>query len=348
MAAAADVVGSAPVDELVSGGRRAQEVARPSAGKCRPQPPQRIGVGAAPHLPVLGHQAQHAIVALDAPALAAGVLELSAWRESQLAERAQHDCLLTLEARAHVDAVELAQQVRHARRELGAPFLVEHVDAREATRRADGQVRPIGFRPRREHAQVAERRLEAQAILYGGLGVVGHDDDGVVLEKRVDASGDVHDALERPIGHGDRGHLRVGAAAVRVGVIVRQREEHEVEEVVLNEVRPDAAGVLVALAGHTERRSAARLAGREQIGVEELARAPCAVRELRGPGETRIDARTRGVVARAAAVDQVRGAGGAHTGVVEVLEHRPPLARKVREVEVVDGVDERTPHAVRL
>ena len=79
--------------------------------------------------------------------------------------------------------------------------------------------------------------------------MVGHHDHRVLLEERVDAAGHVHDALERAVGHGDRGHLRVGAALVRVGVVVGQREEHEVEEVVLHQVRPHAARVLVALPG---------------------------------------------------------------------------------------------------
>src|SRR5436853_523550 len=44
--------------------------------------------------------------------------------------------------------------------------------------------------------------------------------------------------------------------------------------------------------------------------------------------------------AAAAAVHQVGGAGGAHAGVVEDLEHRPHALRQMGAVHVVDGVGE--------
>ena len=145
----------------------------------------------------------------------------------------------------------------------------------------------------------------------------------MVLEEGVHAARHVHDPLERAVGLGDRAHLAVGSDLVRVGVVVRQREEQEVEQVVLDEVRADAARVPVALAGHPERRGAARLARVEQVGVEQLARAVDGVAELHRLGDPPVHAGAGRLVARAAAVDQVGGAGGAEAGVVEALEDGP-------------------------
>ncbi len=73
-------------------------------------------------------------------------------------------------------------------------------------------------------------------VLDGRLRVVRHDDHRVLLEERLGAAGHVHDPLERAVRLGDRAHLAVRADLVRVGVVVRQREEQEVEQVVLDEV----------------------------------------------------------------------------------------------------------------
>ena len=173
------------------------------------------------------------------------------------------------------------------------------------------------------------------------LRVVRHHDHGVLLEERLRAAGHVHDPLERAVGLGDRAHLAVRPDLVGVGVVVGQREEQEVEQVVLHQVRADAPRVAIALAGHAERRGAARVARVEQVGVEELARAVDGVPELRGLGDPAVDARARRVVAGAAAVDQIGGAGGAEAGVVEMLEDGLVRARQVRQVHVVDRVVER-------
>ena len=132
-----------------------------------------------------------------------------------------------------------------------------------------------------------------------------------------------------------------GPDLVRVRVVVGQREQQEVEEVVLDQVGAHAARVPVALAGHPERGRAARVARVEQVRVEQLARAVHRVAELRRLGDPAVDARARRVVPRAAAVDQVGRAGGPQAGVVQVLEDGPVRTREVRQVHVVDRVVER-------
>jgi hypothetical protein len=69
----------------------------------------------------------------------------------------------------------------------------------------------------------------------------------------------VHHPFDRAIRLDDRVLLRVRPVAVRVRVVVGQRQQHEVEEVVLDHVGGDAARVAVALAGHAERRAAVGL-----------------------------------------------------------------------------------------
>src|SRR5829696_4262890 len=67
VAAAADVIGAAPVDELVTGRRRAQHVAGLAARERGPQPAQRVGVRTALEARVIERQPEHTEVALDAP-----------------------------------------------------------------------------------------------------------------------------------------------------------------------------------------------------------------------------------------------------------------------------------------
>ena len=103
--------------------------------------------------------------------------------------------------------------------------------------------------------------------------MVGADDHRVFGEERLRAAGGVHQTLDLAVGGGDRGDLGVGSVAVRPGVVVGQREQQEVEQVVLNEVRADAAGVLVADAGHPQLAATAGFAARVEVGVEQLERA---------------------------------------------------------------------------
>ena len=127
--------------------------------------------------------------------------------------------------------------------------------------------------------------------------------------------------------------------AVGVGVVVGQREQQEVEEVLLDQVGADAAGVLVADAGQAELRAARRLAAGEDVGVEELLGAHDGAAEDRR-GQPRERGVLRGLVLVAPAVHQVGGPGRAHPEVVERLEDRGNVLRQVRGVHVVDRVGE--------
>ncbi len=169
----------------------------------------------------------------------------------------------------------------------------------------------------------------------------------MVLEELVRAAGGVHQALDLLVGVGDRGHLRERPVLVRVGVVVGQREQQEVEQVVLDQLGADAARVLVALARQPELGAAAGLARGEDVGVEELARAVDGVAEDRR-GEPRQRRLVRHLVAVAAAVDQVGRAGGADVGVVERLVDRLQVRGEVLEVHVVDRVGERALEAEGL
>ena len=80
--------------------------------------------------------------------------------------------------------------------------------------------------------------------------MIGDDDHRVVVQKAVDPAAGVEQPLELAVGRGDRRDLRVGPELVGVVVVVGQREQQEVEQVVLDHVRAHAAGVLVAHARH--------------------------------------------------------------------------------------------------
>ena len=134
------------------------------------------------------------------------------------------------------------------------------------------------------------------------------------------------------------------AVAVRPGVVVGQREQHEVEQVVLDQVGADAAGVLIADARQAQLAPAAGLARRVQVGVEQLLRPEDRAPEQRRGDDPRQRRLLRDLVLVAAAVDQVGGAGGAHVGVVERLEHGLDVVREVLGVHPVDGVGQRPQH----
>ena len=226
---------------------------------------------------------------------------------------------------------------------------------RRCAEREDGQTAISGGSAVAAHAR-RSGRLEAEPVegleevdlaLHLGLRVVGEHDHRVVLEELVRAAGRVHQALDLLVGGGDRGHLRERPVRVRVRVVVGQREQQEVEQVVLDQLGADAARVLVALARQPELRAAAGLARGEDVGVEELARAVDGVAEDRR-GEPRQRRLVRHLVAVAAAVHQVGRAGGADVGVVERLEDRLQVRGQVLEVHVVDRVGERALEAERL
>ena len=220
--------------------------------------------------------------------------------------------------------------------------LVQGVHHRRALRRAHGDPRLLLARaPRssrgREHAEVGELVLQCDRLDNRHLRVVGHDDDCVLPQELLDPAARVEHSRELQVGLGDRVHLPLGPVLVRVPVVVWEREQEEVEEVVLDEVGGHAARVAVANAGHPQPRAAARRARGEDVGVEELARAEHGVAHERG-GYSRERGVALRVVAMAPAVHQIRRPGGAHAGVVERLEHRRRPRGQVCAVHVVDRV----------
>ena len=217
-----------------------------------------------------------------------------------------------------------------------APF-VEHVDHRGALGWADGDARLLSRPARRRHPELRELAEEVDGPGDRRLRVISHHDHRVLGEEALEPAAGLHHARQVRIGLGERAHLGVGAVLVRVPVVVRQREQEHVEEVPLHEVGADARRVPVADPRHPQHRAAGGLAAREDVGVEELARPEHGVAHdrRREPREQTVAAR---LVAMAAAVDEIGGAGRAHAGVVEALEDRRHLAREVGLVEVVDRV----------
>ena len=226
---------------------------------------------------------------------------------------------VALEPQHQVDAVD---RERAARRPTRASRRARTRAARRPSRRAGTGTRrsaaqgpasvlrtaaAAGRTRRTEHAELGELVLQRDRVGDGGLRMVGHRDHGVLFEELIDAAGGVHHTRELQVGLADRVDLRVGAALVRVPVVVGQRQQQEVEQVVLDHVRGHAPGVPVAHAGHAERRAAAGAPRGEDVGVEQLARA-----HHRMAHERRGDARQGGValrlVAVAASIHQIGGA----------------------------------------
>ena len=235
-----------------------------------------------------------------------------------------------------------------ARQQRAPAFAVEHVDLRGPRVRADRDLRILSTAARgRQHAEVGERAEQVDLLLHARLRMVRADDHRVVLEERVEPAGRRHQPLELAVGLRQRVDLRERPVLVRVRVVVGEREEQEVEQVVLDHVLADAAGMLVADARQAELRAARRAARREDVGVEELLRPVHRVPEdlARDPGQGGV---ARHLVPVAAAVHQVRGPGGADVGVVEPLEHGEHVLGQVLEVHVVDRVGERLLDPERL
>ena len=199
-----------------------------------------------------------------------------------------------------------------------------------AAGRADRQLGPLRFLLRGlQHRPLGGEDVgQRQAPVDVGLGVVGDQDHRVLGEEGVDPARLLDQRGEAFVGLGDRLDRGLGPVAVRVVVVVGQREEEEVEAVLLHQLDRAAGGVGIADAGDRGRLAGDLLAGVE-VAVEELLRAPGVVAELQ-PG--RVDRHPqqpveRDFVAVAAAVDQVRRAGGPRPGVVELLEERLDLGR---------------------
>ena len=155
------------------------------------------------------------------------------------------------EVHDQVDALEREQRPNDARDQRGR---ARRDPARTPARRASSGTAAISARAglrlahaaRRQHAEAVERAEQVDLVLDLRLRVVRADDHRVVLEERVRAAGGVHQPLDLLVGGGERRHLGVRAVLVRVRVVVGQRQQQEVEQVVLDQVLADAAGVLVA------------------------------------------------------------------------------------------------------
>ena len=82
--------------------------------------------------------------------------------------------------------------------------------------------------------------------------MIGHHDHGVLLQEPVHPTARVHHALQLGIGERDRVHLTIRARAVRVPVVVGQRQQHEVEQVMLDHVGTHTTRMLVAHPRHPQ------------------------------------------------------------------------------------------------
>ncbi len=341
MAAAADVVGATPVAELVGGRGGEQHLARGRAGQGVPGAAERVGVVRAAQDAGVAHGVDRLELAVQAPAAAAGVGDLGTGGEAQLAalagEHGHRPVARVLAPHHEVDAGNRAGAAEDLAPERAAG--PEQVDHRRPLGRAQGDLgllRPGVGRP--DHGEVGELVGQGDRPLDGAVGVVGDDDHGVRREKGVEPAAGVDHPSELVVGRGDRVDLGVRAVLVGVGVVVGQREQEEVEEVVLDEVDGDAAGVLVADAGHAELAAAVGLAAGEDVGVEQLARAHHRMTHEHAGGKSGQGRLERRLVDEAAAVDQVGRAGGADLGVVERLEDRRDIGGEMGAVHVVDQV----------
>ena len=116
----------------------------------------------------------------------------------------------------------------------------QHVDARRARARADRELGVLGVaRVRLQHAPVlAERRPQRRASRSTALWAWSAIRiTRVVGEEGVDAAGRVDELAEAAVGVGDRLDAALGPVAVRVVVVVGEREEQEVVEVAARPAR---------------------------------------------------------------------------------------------------------------
>jgi hypothetical protein len=300
-----------------------------------------VGVGLRAQHAVLDARVDHLERPVDRPAPAALVVQVAARCEAQLARGGRDRALARgRPPQREVHAFGRKGDLDDARDQRFAAFAQQHVDHRAAL---GGAQRHLGVSVararRREHGEVRERALQVDRLLDRRVRVVGHHDHRVLVEEAVGAAAGMEDTLELAVGGGDRVDLRVRAVAVRVGVVVGQRQQQEVEQVVLDEVGAHAAGVLVADPREAQLRAARRLAAGEDVGVEQLLGA-----HHRAAHDGRGQASERGGLAQAVlvapAVHQVGRPRGTHAGVVERLEDRRHVGRQVLGVHVVDGVGE--------
>ena len=188
-----------------------------------------------------------------------GSRSVAAGREAQLAALAGDRALAGVRAPHHeVDAVDRAARVSTSRGDerVAAPRArARRSSPRAATGTARSRRRRRGRPTPASTPSSANGAARSTAASTGGVRVVGDDDHRVLVEERVDAAAGV---AHRARSGGRRAaidvDLRVRAVLVRVRVVVGQRQQQEVEEVVLDQVRADAA----------------RRAGRARPGMPEL------------------------------------------------------------------------------
>ena len=239
MAAAAHVVRAAPVDELVARRAREQDVAGLDAGQGGPQPAERVRVGAAVHPAVARAQPEHGRVALHAPGAAAVVGQVTSGGEAQLA-LGRPDRGLPVQAPAHqVDAVDVGEVLDQVGGGLLALLLVERVDHRRPGGRADRHLglvgRHIGGREQAPGDSTSARFTRAST------GICEWSDMTITAWSSRNASGPPAGSMSWASARSAsaiEAHLLGRAVAVREGVVVGQREEQEVEQVVLDELSP--------------------------------------------------------------------------------------------------------------
>jgi hypothetical protein len=168
-------------------------------------------------------------------------------REAKLGVAPRDDRLVPGAPHGQLDARDLARAGSKARQQRVAALGEKRVDHRRALGGAERDLRVQRARIRRlQHGEVLEVAPQRDRLLHRRVRVIGDDDDRVVLEEGVDPSGGVGQALELPVRDRDRNDLRMRPVLVGVGVVVGQRQKEEVEEVLLHEVRADAARVAVA------------------------------------------------------------------------------------------------------
>ena len=166
----------------------------------------------------------------------------------------------------------------------GAARLAQDPDPRAAPAGADGELvlDEVELGVRLQHVPVPPQAGgQRQRPRHVALRVVGHDDDTVRLEERLDAAVGVDELREGVVGEGDRLLRLPRPVAVGEVVVVGEREEHEVVEVLLDELAPDARRVGVAGGRPRQGRLAVDLPRRVELAVEELVRTPHGVVELR-------------------------------------------------------------------
>ncbi len=256
-----------------------------------PHAGERVRVGGVSRRAVLQAGVDHGERAVDAPATSARDRARSrppAGGEAQLAvARARDDALAGSVVRRRARATARGRRPRsraRAPRPRRASRRARSRAARRPSRRA-GRGRRRSAAPAQRDPPPSEERAgpstpsSASSSCSAIVSVTGACEWSAITitacsaRNSLDAAGGVHHARELQVGLGDRLDLRVGPVLVRVPVVVRQRQQQEVEQVVLDQVGGHAAGVAVAHARHAQARAAAGAPRGEDVGVEQLARA---------------------------------------------------------------------------